>query len=67
MLSFEIRVNVMIETTTSTVLEIMLKTMALIGVLCKLRKPLVACRLMATEAMEKENVTFQYFLRVSFL
>jgi hypothetical protein len=41
--------------------------MILMGVVCGLRKPLIACKLIAKEAMKKENKIFQYFFRDSFL
>ena len=42
-------------------------TMLLMDVVCGVNKTLVACRLIAKEAMKKENKIFQYFLRESFL
>ena len=57
----------MIGTATNTVLDIMPRTMLLMAVVCGARKTLIACKLIAKEAMKKENRIFQYFLRASFL
>ena len=66
-LSPEIRDNIIIGIIISNVLDTILMTKMLIGVVWKLRKTVVACKLIAKVAMKKENKTFQYFLRRTFL